>query len=142
VGVFVRIISLNSLTDVIELVRQYLINGWVLVSGGCVSEFLEKLPGGEDVAGVVVVYECGYVIHILMFRRDVLRSVLEDCVSSRDLEGLVALELFVKSGECYARLIGPGNPSERNVFIEEFLNALAEYLERDEVERCVDLTVI
>jgi hypothetical protein len=43
----VRVVSLNSLSDVIEW--QYLINGWVLVSGSCVSEFLEKLPGAEDV---------------------------------------------------------------------------------------------
>jgi hypothetical protein len=77
-----------------------------------------------------------------MLRREVLSYVLGDKATRNDLEGLVALDLFVKEGRCYGRLIGPGRSSERQAFVEDFLGELAKYLERDEVEKCTDLAVM
>jgi len=139
----VEIISLHSLSELLDVVKQYLINGWVLVGGSeCVSEFLERLPGREEAADIVIVYKCGYVVHFVMLKRETLKRVLEGKIAPVDLEKLVALELFAKRGECYGRLIGPRDLSERQAFIENLARNIAEYLERDEVERCADLSVI
>jgi len=138
-----RVIVFHSLSELLELVKQYLVSGWVLIGGsGCVNELLESLPGNEEVAGAVIVYKCGYTVRLVMLRREVLSYVLGDKATRNDLEGLVALDLFVKEGRCYGRLIGPGRSSERQAFIEDFLGELAKYLERDEVEKCTDLAVM